>query len=361
MKDFSIPKDKSVLKYMGDISQLAGAKRYEFLDGKAKGVEAVDIKTGSGFEYTVLPGRGMDIAHCSFKGIPLSYISKTKIVSPSYFDDNGMDWLRSFFAGMLTTCGLSNVGGPCEDEHHLFGKQRYGLHGRISNSAAYNVGVQEEWESEEDFVIRVNGKVREAQLHGECLELKREYESRLGENKLIIHDCIENKAQYETPCMILYHINIGYPVLNENSRLLVSTNSVKPNDEYSKKGAGEYDRFTKPGYLEKENLYFHDLKTDDQGNTVAAIINDELELGVYVKFNKNQLPQFTQWKMCGEQEYVLGLEPGNCLPTGRVENKKSGILQYLEPNEKKIVDLEIGVLKDDYEIEQLEKRIGDFR
>jgi hypothetical protein len=59
MKDFFINMNRDYLmKRMGDISQIAGVKRYEFIDGKAKGVEAVDFKTGTGFEFTVRPGRG---------------------------------------------------------------------------------------------------------------------------------------------------------------------------------------------------------------------------------------------------------------------------------------------------------------
>lgn len=55
-------KDKWFLqRHIGDISQVVGLKRYVFAEGKARGMEAVDVKTGVGFNFTVLPGRGMDI------------------------------------------------------------------------------------------------------------------------------------------------------------------------------------------------------------------------------------------------------------------------------------------------------------
>lgn len=44
------------------MSQIEELKRYTFSEGKSKGTEAADIKTGSGFSFTILPGRGMDIA-----------------------------------------------------------------------------------------------------------------------------------------------------------------------------------------------------------------------------------------------------------------------------------------------------------
>jgi len=412
MRDFVIDKDRSLMKYMGNMSQLAGAKRYEFIDGKAKGVEAVDIRTGTGFEYTVLPGRGMDIAYCSFKGVPISYISKTGIVSPHYYESSGMGWLRNFFGGLLTTCGLSNVGKPCDDDHEIvgisyhglqeeisnscaynvciiedwtedkdyivspagqsnvgkpfdykrgaLGVQHYGLHGRISNSCAYNVCVTEDWINDNDYIISASGKVKEAQLHGESLVLTRTVESCLGSNSLIIADNIENQARYSIPLMLLYHINIGYPILDENSRFILNSRNIEANDEFSKKLIDKFDSFTSPVLGKKENVYFYDLKTDKDGQTTVAVVNDRLEIGVYVKFNKTELPEFTEWKMMGESEYVLGLEPGNCLPIGRKESKGNGSLEYLEPYERKNVSLEIGVLQNKREISEFEDKIEKF-
>ena len=103
MKPFPIPPDRThLMQRMGDISQLAGLKRHELADGKARGVEAVDFWTGSGFTFTVLPGRGMDIAWAAYKGVPVGYISKTGITSPAYYESEGFRWLRNFFGGLLT-------------------------------------------------------------------------------------------------------------------------------------------------------------------------------------------------------------------------------------------------------------------
>ncbi|MBO9573593.1 MAG: DUF4432 family protein, partial [Chitinophagaceae bacterium] len=125
-------KDRRFLQSrVGDISQIAGLKRYAFTEGKAKGVEAVDVKTGSGLNFTILPGRGMDLAWAEFRGIPFGYISKTGIVSPEYYESKDLEWLRTFFAGLLTTCGLSNVGPMTDEPHPVFGTQHFGLHGRI--------------------------------------------------------------------------------------------------------------------------------------------------------------------------------------------------------------------------------------
>jgi hypothetical protein len=53
---------KSLAERVGDFSQIGGAKRYAFACGKSKGSEAVDIKTGSGLNYTVLLDGALNIA-----------------------------------------------------------------------------------------------------------------------------------------------------------------------------------------------------------------------------------------------------------------------------------------------------------
>ncbi len=357
MKDFVLSGGRTLMRFAGDMSQFAGARRYEFLEGKEKGVEAVEVRTGTGFEFTVLPGRGMDIAHCSYKGAPVSYMSKTGIVAPAYYDSTGLEWVRGFFGGLLTTCGLSNVGAPSTDIHDTLGEQHYGLHGRITHSGSYQVCVQEDWTDDERCVIKVSGKVKEAQLQGECFVLSREIKCVMGESRLFITDRIENHSCRELPLMLLYHINIGYPIAQEGSRLIIKNKSIEPNDAYSRRKMKDFSVFGAPVPLEKENLYFHDMCTDKEGFTAAGLVSDTLEGGAYIRYKKAELPEFNQWKMCGVSEYVMGLEPGNCRPIGREAWKESGRMRMIAPYGCETVHLEIGVLKDAKEIAEFENRV----
>ena len=52
-------------------------------------------------------------------------------------------------------------------------------------------------------------------------------------------------------------------------------------------------------------------------------------------YDTENLKCFTQWKMMGENEYVMGLEPGNCYPDGRDVMREKGILEFLKPGEEK--------------------------
>ncbi len=359
MKPFTIVKDRKFLMgRMGDISQVAGLKRYEFTEGKAKGVEAVDFRTGTGFEFTVLPGRGMDIAWASYRGLSAAYMSKTGITSPSYYEHEGNNWLRSFFAGLLTTCGLSNVGWPSEYNEPVMGVVKHGLHGRISNTCADNVCVKEEWEGDE-LHMSVSGRMRESMLHCENLTLKREISSSFGENAIHLTDVIENEGFSARPLMILYHINIGYPLLDEGSRLVCNPKSTESND--AKAAAADFRAVHAPVNGMKEKVYFHDLPCREDGITYVGVINEKFEVGIYVKFNKFQLPEFTQWKQLGEAEYVMGLEPGNCIPVGLTAQEKRDRLEMLQPGGQKKIELEIGMLTGWGEIRSFEAIMSELR
>jgi hypothetical protein len=355
---FNFNKSKQFLqRYIGDMSQVSGLKRYTLTEGKAKGIEAVDVKTGSGLSFTVLPGRGMDIAWADFRGIPFSYISKTGIVSPEYYESTDVAWLRTFFGGLLTTCGLSNAGVPSEEEHAVLGRQQFGLHGRISNMAADNVCVNEEWKNDE-FILSVSGRMRESILHGENLVLTRTVKSYLGARSLFIHDTIENEGTEGQPLMILYHINIGYPVIDEKSLFICNSKEIIPVNSRSLEKKDVYHQMQAPERKEPEHLFFHDFKTDKSGMTACAIINPELQFGVFLRYKKSQLPAFSQWKMMAEAEYVLGMEPGNCNPVGRNSARKDKTLEYLKAGDKKEIDLEIGILSSREEIDEFTKTVG---
>ncbi len=336
-----------IMKRVGDVSQLADAREGMLTSGKADGVRTIDVKTGSGLEFTILPSRGMDIAWASFCGKAIGYISKTGVVSPEMFEKDGLSFLRNFTAGLITTCGLSAQGAPSVDE----GKE-YGLHGRISNLRASDVSVYKEWNGDE-FEICVRGKVNESEVFSENLTLTRTIKTKMGSKKIQICDKIENLGFEEKPCMFLYHINFGFPVLSEDSRLIhFSQAKVRPRDEEAAKGIDCFDKFDGPTHGYNEQVFFHDL--EQEGNeTYACIFNDALQFGAYTKFNTNQLKCFTEWKMIGEGEYVVGLEPGNSVPTGRAANREAGTLPMIAPGEVITIDYEIGVVESEDELKDV--------
>lgn len=346
---------REMLKYVGDFSQLFGVKEYKLSGGKADGVKAMDIKTGGGLEFTVVADRCMDIAGLSFKGTNCSYLNKTGIVSPAYYEKDGDGFLRNFFGGFLTTCGLRNVGVPCEDEGELFPQ-----HGRISNIPAEEVSVATEWVDGVP-VITVSGKIKEARMFGENLVLTRKITCRFGENKIHIQNAVENLGFRREGLMLLFHFNMGYPLLDEDAVLVTPTGKLMPRDAEAQKGAANFNRFQPPTKDYAEQVFYHQLNTDQSAETSVALINHKLEIGAAIHFNKKQLANFIQWKQMGEGEYVLGMEPANCLVGGRAEARKNGTLEYIEPGEVKNFELEIEIVSGETAIDELVRKIEKLK
>jgi len=235
-----------------------------------------------------------------------------------------------------------------------------GLHGRVSNIPAKNLYVDGEWQGDE-YVFWAQGKIREAVVFGANLVLKRKVSAKLGENKIWIHDEVTNEGWEPQEHQFLYHCNLGFPLVWDDSEYLINSRETKPRDEVAAPHLDTWAQFPAPIPHQPELVYYHDVATDEEGNTIVGFArpnaNDCCALGIYIKYNKNQLPFFTQWKMPAEGTYVTGLEPANCLVEGRVKDRREGRLRVLQPGETAVYDLEIGVLNTPEEVEQIKAAI----
>lgn len=332
-----------LLKKCGSISQVAGAKRCSYSEGRAKGTEFVEVNNGNGLRFTILLDRNMDIHSCEYKGINLSYITKNPITSSALYSNGEEDgWLRAFNGGLLTTCGITSAGASCTDEG-----EKLGIHGKIGNYPADNICSEAFWEGE-DYIIKVSGNNYQTKFFGENLLLHREIRVKAGEDKIYLYDKIENLGFIPSPIMMIYHMNFGFPLLDEGTKIFTnSMNSVPTTKESEYKIKDQYI-VEPPQHDIKENVYFHEMD-NTKGYGMAAIYNNKIMekgLGVYIKFNLENLPFLNQWKMMGEGEYVVGLEPSNCMTLGRDKERSRGSLRYIQPKEVKDFILEIGITED---------------
>lgn len=320
---------RQVLERVGHISQMAGVKRYRLEEGRKDSLLAVDMKNGLGLDITVLPGRAMDISYASYKGIPLSWISKCGLSSSAHYEEGGLGWLRSFGGGLLTTCGLTYAGAPCVDE-----EEQLGIHGRISNIDAEEVCAKGEW-LEDDYIIEVSGKVTESCVFGENTQLRRTISMKMGENKIYIDDEIENLGFSKQPFMIIYHMNFGFPLVDKDSKFYVTSLETKGATLASENNKDKYGIMTGPINGIKEEVYYHKCYGDEEGFGHCTLVNEKLNLGVSLSFNMDELYNLTEWKMMGQGDYALGMEPSNCQTLGRAEERQNGTLKFIEPGEIK--------------------------
>lgn len=318
----------NIENYTASMRQAAGIKRYTLDEGFARGVRAADVWTGGGLAFSVIFDRGMDLGQASYKGIPLAFISPTgDFANPAFYSPSGIDWLRSFSGGLMTGCGLRNVGSPSSENDESFG-----LHGRLSNIPAFNTAVREEWEDGR-YILELSGSIREARFFGENLLLKRTVSTELGSNSIEIKDSVENQSRNPGHIMLLYHINIGYPMLCEDSILRAVPHDVVARDASAEKGISSWSICQKPEKAYSEQCFYHDIPADADGFSRISMVNPRIALEFEVAYDKTALPYLTQWKQMGQGAYVTGLEPANCHVEGVAAEREKGTLRTIEPGE----------------------------
>ncbi len=307
--------------YIGHESQLFGVEEVRLVGGKGDGMRLLNIKNGKGLELTVSADRCADISRLSLGGVNLGYFSPCGYVAPSYYDSVGAGFLKSFTAGFLTTCGLTAVGSPCTDDG-----EETPLHGTIANTPAELVNY---WT--DDKAIHIIARIRDAQIFGRQLLLDREYLISLETNELTMTDTVSNIGSRSVPLQMLYHFNVGYPLLDEDTVVTIPSTEVSPRNAHAAEDIENCLKMEKPQADYEERCYFHKMS----GKVEVKVYNPKNKKGLSMCYDADVLKYFTEWKMMGVHDYVLGIEPGNTLPDGRDVMRAKGLLETLEPGQKK--------------------------
>lgn len=337
--------------YVGDYSQVLGIRECTLQGGKAKGIKAYEIKNGQGLEFTVLGDKNMNIPYMTFKGLNMGFVNKTGVCAPEYYQEDGTKgFLRNFEAGFLSTCGLTYMGTPGEEDG-----RKLGLHGPISNTPMEFSCGKMAWDGDTAW-MSVTGESREASLFDEYLVLNREFKVSSGENKLIINDRVENRGFSEEPLMILYHFNFGYPLMSGQTKIYSNMTEIKARDAYSEKFIDQCGVFDEPSVGREEEVFFRTKGEQDIQWAKAVIHNEALGVAVAIGFDPEQLPVLNQWKSqrCGD--YALGIEPGTSHVGGRIRARKEGMLMTIKAGEVKDFHIEIEFLDDAEQIQMAIKK-----
>ena len=350
-----------ILARVGRLEQVAGVQLVEGGDGAERGVRILRVTSGSGFELEILVDRGFDIGRASFGGRPLAWWSPVGLVGPWYHDPSGLEWFRGFPGGLLSTCGLDHVQLGGEDDATVFGfphrrTQAYGLHGRYTGLPARLAGHGVEWHGDE-AVLWAEGEVLQASVFAEQLHLRRRIEVDLGGRTVRVADRVTNTGATDCPHMLLYHCNIGFPVVDDGAELVYPSRTGTCVSEASDP---DYTRLTGPvpGYAEQ--CYEHDMVPGGDGWATAAVVNRAAGLGVYQRYRKDGLPHHVTWRQLGRGTYVVAMEPSTNRDAGRFDARARGELIHLAPGEHRDYEIHLGVLDGAAEIDAFTARTRDL-
>lgn len=343
--------DNKLMKYCGNIQQIIYVRPVTYREGRAEQLNAVEVKCGDIFFHSALD-KALDILDFSYKGMNMTFLAKPGLEGRNHYDTNGQEALRSIMGGLFFTCGLENICGPCT----IDGKD-YPMHGRMRTTPAEHVGTDVVREGD-TYKLIITGEMREAELFGENMVLRRKIESILGENSITLTDVVENQAFRPEPLMLLYHCNLGYPFLDENCRLYVPSKGVIGREPFSEQYIDKWDRMETPINNECEYVYIHDMQSDENLNTMVLVANHTLNIGLTIEFNQKNLPYFMEWKSLASGDYVLGLEPSNSSVYGKTYHVENDMVHYLKPFEKETNVLKFSVIEGKEKLEEVINKIN---
>lgn len=336
------------------MQQVAFVRPVTHIEGRASGLRSYEVKNGA-LRFEALADKCLDVGELSYRGVNISFLSKPGLQGRNHYDTHGQEALRSIMGGLFFTAGLENICAPCTVDG-----VDYPMHGRIRTTPAEHLRADARWVGD-DYVLQVAGEMREAELFGENLVLRRCIETRYGEKTVKVVDEIENQSFRPEPLMLLYHINIGYPLLDEGTELLLPTRSVTARDENARGHEDGWNRMDAPRDSEPEYVFIHDLAGTAENWSAACVVNKKLGLGLLVEFSRENLPYFMEWKSTASGDYVLGLEPANSSVYGRPYHEKEGTLHHIAPLASERNELRFTVLDGAEELEKARDYLASMK
>lgn len=164
------------------------------------------------------------------------------------------------------------------------------LQGRIAGCRAELIAKRIDWDA---GAVAVDVVVRQAMVFGENLELHRRYAFALGRGEVMLHDVVTNRGFRPSRHGILYHVNVGHPILAETAQL------------------------HGPGWSLADRLRGGATPVDDHVEVVGAAPSPPdgcvgLTVGgvaLRLRFDAAALPITALWRAFQSRTYALGLEP----------------------------------------------------
>ncbi|MHB8461108.1 MAG: aldose 1-epimerase family protein [Vulcanimicrobiaceae bacterium] len=327
---------------IGSLAQVAGISEFRYAGGRSDGVLGIRIDTGR-LCVELVADRALDIASATLDGVPFMWRSANDIAAPAYYDDRGDAWLRSFFGGWLTTCGLANFGPAGFD---AWGE--YGLHGRINNTPASEVSVQTRWIGDR-CIFEICGVMHESEALASSFELHRRWWTEIGSTTLHLEDRVRNVGSRRSPHMMLYHCNAGFPLVGPAARVFVSHRDIVPRDAQALAGLREWNCGGEPQAGFAEQVFIHTPLPCADGKARASIARgdagDGRGLGFEIAYDPVALPALFTWRKLDHGDYVMSVEPANSRAIqGRSYAAEHGELPFLEAGEERCYFLDFTAL-----------------
>lgn len=267
---------------ISNFAQVASLRRYTFTEGKEKGLDVIDCDNGK-IRFLLNVSKACDIMQLYYKGQNMSFVSKNG------FMEKDLPFAKRFEGGMLYTCGLDSVGE----------RAGYEEHGSIHNTPAEILRA----ECSEQGIV-VEAVIRDTEICGKNLVLRRKITAPISGDTVSVRDTLANECYRDENYCLLYHVNIGYPMLEEGGKIVSDTASCQPRTPWAQKNIDTAYQITPPTPNMEETCYYLELKS-----SAVSLVNEKIGKVFTVSYSGDTLPNFLEWKSMASGDYALGLEP----------------------------------------------------
>jgi Domain of unknown function (DUF4432) len=318
---------------LGRLDHVATAQQSLLSAGTAAGTRVIDVKMWDGVDVQILPDRGFDLGPAWYRGVPVAWASRLGYRRPLSTPLSGAEWITAFGGGLLTTCGLSNVGTPAEGE---------GQHGNFSHQPADDISLTRELSPDGQVMLTASATILEGSALGPLFELRRRWTFRTGEGVIELADTVTNLGAQIAPAPVLYHVNFGSPFWSQGAWLEGPGGDVLARDADAEVGLPTWDRAPELQPHVPEWAFEHVLPDASPGEWPSfRIYSPHTGVRCTVEWDASTLPRAHQWIHPASNINVLGIEPCNCSVRGRAFDRAEGRLPVLAPDEARTTRLKI--------------------
>jgi hypothetical protein len=274
---------------IGNTEQICAVQRVQVAEGRGCGERQILVANGR-LNLVLSESHALDILRMWHGGTNIGFVSKNGLYTAP------ADFLRNFPGGMLYTCGLDAIGGV----------EGHPIHGRIHSIPAEIREI-----AADEKGVRIVAEMRDTALFGPDLALVRTFTAAAGADEIKISDRIENRAFRDEKYCMLYHVNVGYPVVDEGARIAGNFAKSLPRTPWAKHEMAKMLKVESPLPNAEETCYFHMTK-----DGVMSIENPRAGKRFTVS---SSLRRFVQWKSRASGDYVVALEPCTSWLDGELE------------------------------------------
>lgn len=275
---------------------IAAVTEHDGPDGRT-----IRARVAGGLDLEVLPDRGFDIGRVTVGGWPLSWVSP--VADHRALDVPAGDaWLDRFVGGLLVTCGPENI-GPATGRAGLHGSHHHRPGRLLERCAGVRDGVP---------FARMAGTIEYAAVFGPSARVERVIESSVdsdGAAVLRVVDDLSNDGPGAFPAALLYHLNLGAPVL------LPGTTIRWPGTRRVEREPcpAVPDPSTMPGPTDEitESVVAHHDPLVDPDGLVRVLVTAPDGPSVELAWSADTLPYAYQWTLPTRRRWALGIEPAS--------------------------------------------------